>query len=81
MRGRALQCPSDANAWTQKADGKEFDRLTPARRNEVLRTMDAGRADFTKAKMFFEQFYTLAYWSARTIVQDYVKRPGPLVPA
>jgi len=23
----------------------------------------------------------LAYWSARAITQDYLKRPGPLVPA
>jgi len=50
---------ADANAWTQKTYGKEFDRLTPAQRDEALKVMDAGKAEFINAKMFFEQLYAL----------------------
>jgi gluconate 2-dehydrogenase gamma chain len=50
---------ADANAWTRKSFGKEFDRLTPAQRDEALKAMDAGKAEFTNAKMFFEQLYAM----------------------
>jgi len=48
-----------ANAWTRKTRGKEFDRLTPAERDAVLKDMDAGKAEFPNAKAFFEQLYAL----------------------
>ena len=50
---------ADANTWMKKTYGKEFDRLTPAQRDEALKTMDAGKAEFPNAKMFFEQLYAM----------------------
>ncbi len=35
-----------ANAWCVKTYGKEFDRLTPAQREEAFKAMDSGKADF-----------------------------------
>jgi gluconate 2-dehydrogenase gamma chain len=45
-----------ANAWTRKAYGKDFDRLSPAERQAALETMDAGKAEFDdiNGKQFFE---------------------------
>jgi len=45
-----------ANAWSQKAYGKSFDRLTPAQRNAALTAMENGSAVFEQfdAKPFFE---------------------------
>ena len=50
---------ADANAWTRKTYGKEFDRLTPAQRDEALKAMDGGKAEFTNAKAFFEALYAM----------------------
>jgi gluconate 2-dehydrogenase gamma chain len=51
-----------ANAWTRKAHGKDFDRLTPAERDAALKTMEAGKAEFPdfNAKLFFEALYQSA---------------------
>jgi gluconate 2-dehydrogenase gamma chain len=44
------------NAWTRKAYGKDFDRLSPAEREAALKTMDAGKAELAEinGKQFFE---------------------------
>jgi len=51
-----------ANAWSRKANGKDFDRLAPAERDAALKAMDAGQAKFEgmNAKMFFEALYNSA---------------------
>lgn len=49
------------NAWVNKTRGKEFDRLSPKERDEVLKLMDEGKAetgDFN-GKEFFEALLTL----------------------
>jgi gluconate 2-dehydrogenase gamma chain len=49
------------NVWVKKTRGKEFDRLSPKERDEVLKLMDEGKAetrDFD-AKEFFEGLLTL----------------------
>ena len=45
-----------ANEWSRKTYGKEFDRLSPADREAALKTMEAGKAEFTDVggKQFFE---------------------------
>ena len=45
-----------ANDWSRKTYGKEFDRLSPADREAALKTMEAGKAEFTDVggKQFFE---------------------------
>jgi gluconate 2-dehydrogenase gamma chain len=47
---------AEANAWSRKTYGKEFDRLAPAERVAALKAMEAGKAEFTgmAAKPFFE---------------------------
>lgn len=45
-----------ANAWTRKAYGKDFDRLSPEQREAALKELEAGKAaleDFN-GKQFFE---------------------------
>jgi len=46
----------DANAWSQRTYGNEFDRLSPADREAALETMESGKADFAEinGKQFFE---------------------------
>jgi gluconate 2-dehydrogenase gamma chain len=48
-----------ANEWSRRTYGKDFDRLDPAQRDEALKTMDAGKAEFTNfnSKYFFELLY------------------------
>ena len=51
-----------ANEWTKKTYGKEFDRLTPAQREEALTAMDAGKAQFDAgftSAFFFDNFLQL----------------------
>ena len=45
-----------ANDWSRKTYGKDFDRLPPAERETALKTMEAGKAEFTDigSKPFFE---------------------------
>jgi gluconate 2-dehydrogenase gamma chain len=47
---------AEANAWSHKTYGKEFDRLAPAERVSALKAMEAGKAEFSGlgAKPFFE---------------------------
>ncbi|HEY1506110.1 MAG TPA: gluconate 2-dehydrogenase subunit 3 family protein [Stellaceae bacterium] len=51
-----------ANDWSRRTYGKDFDRLDPAQREEALKTMDAGKAEFTdfNSKYFFDQLYESA---------------------
>jgi gluconate 2-dehydrogenase gamma chain len=51
-----------ANAWTRKIYGRDFDRLTPAERDAVLKAMETGKAEFADlyAKRFFEALYQSA---------------------
>ena len=51
-----------ANAWTRKAYGKDFDRLSPAEREAALKTMEAGKAEFPDldGKLFFEQLLQIS---------------------
>jgi len=44
------------NAWTNKAYGKDFDRLDAARREEALKALEAGKAELAdfNGKQFFE---------------------------
>jgi gluconate 2-dehydrogenase gamma chain len=37
---------AEANAWTTKTYGKEFDRLTPEQREEAMKALESGKADF-----------------------------------
>jgi gluconate 2-dehydrogenase gamma chain len=50
------------NAWTQKTYGKEFDRLTEAQREEAMKAIEAGKADFGggfTSAFFFDQLLTI----------------------
>ena len=51
-----------ANAWSRKAHGKDFDRLSPGEREAALKEMEAGKAalpDFN-GKQFFEALLQIA---------------------
>jgi gluconate 2-dehydrogenase gamma chain len=51
------------NAWTVKTYGKEFDRLTEAQREETMKALESGKADFGggfTSAFFFEQLLNLA---------------------
>jgi gluconate 2-dehydrogenase gamma chain len=51
-----------ANEWTKKTYGKEFDRLTPAQREEALTAMESGEAQFDAgftSAFFFDNFLQL----------------------
>jgi len=37
---------AEANAWSRKTHGKDFDRLAPADREAALKAMEAGKAEF-----------------------------------
>jgi gluconate 2-dehydrogenase gamma chain len=45
-----------ANAWTRKTYGKDFDRLAEPQREEALKAMEAGKAEFPgfTSGMFFD---------------------------
>jgi len=47
---------AETNAWVVKTHGKEFDRLSPADREAVLKEMDGGKAQLAglNGKQFFE---------------------------
>jgi gluconate 2-dehydrogenase gamma chain len=47
---------AETNAWVVKTQGKEFDRLSPADREAVLKEMDGGKAQLAglNGKQFFE---------------------------
>jgi len=51
-----------ANDWSRKTYGKDFDRLAPPQREEALKTMDGGKAEFVdfNSKRFFETLYQSA---------------------
>ena len=51
-----------ANAYTRKTYGKEFDRLTEAQREETLKAMEAGKAQFVafSSTQFFNALLQLA---------------------
>ncbi len=50
-----------ANEWSHKTYGKEFDRLLPPQREEALKAMDQGKAEFAglASKMFFESLLAI----------------------
>jgi gluconate 2-dehydrogenase gamma chain len=51
-----------ANEWTKKTYGKEFDRLTPAQREEAFTAMETGKAAFDAgftSAFFFDNFLQL----------------------
>lgn len=52
---------AETNAWTRKTRGKDFDRLSPAERDEVFKEMDGGKAQLAglSGKQFFEQLLSL----------------------
>lgn len=53
---------AEANAWTVKTYGKEFDRLTPEQREEAFKTIESGKADFNggfTSALFFGQLLQL----------------------
>jgi gluconate 2-dehydrogenase gamma chain len=49
------------NAWSAKTYGKEFDRLTPQQREEALKALEQGKAQFRDfdSKQFFEALLTI----------------------
>jgi gluconate 2-dehydrogenase gamma chain len=53
---------AEANAWSRKTFGKEFDRLTPAERVSALKTMEEGKAEFVGmgSKPFFDALLAAA---------------------
>ena len=53
----------ETNAWTKKTYGKEFDRLSEAQREEAMKTLESGKADFGggfTSAFFFDQLLQLA---------------------
>jgi gluconate 2-dehydrogenase gamma chain len=51
------------NEWTTKTYGKEFDRLTPAQREEAFKALESGKAEFNggfTSVLFFDQLLQLA---------------------
>jgi len=49
------------NAWTQKTYGKDFDRLSPKERDEVLKALDQGKAELADfdGRQFLEALLTI----------------------
>jgi gluconate 2-dehydrogenase gamma chain len=49
------------NAWSHKTYGKEFDRLSPPQREEALKALEQGKAQFSDfdSKQFFEALLTI----------------------
>ena len=52
---------AEANAWSVRTNGKEFDRLSPAERATALKAMEDGKADFrgVPSRAFFAQLLAL----------------------
>src|SRR5258708_16325218 len=52
----------EANAWSRKTYGKDFDRLAPAERVSALKTMEEGKAEFIGigSKPFFDALLTIS---------------------
>src|SRR5262249_48935940 len=52
---------AEANDWSRKTYGKEFDRLAPADRTAALKAMEEGKAEFVGlgSKPFFERLLTI----------------------
>jgi gluconate 2-dehydrogenase gamma chain len=52
---------AEANAWSVRTNGKEFDRLSPAERATALKAMEDGKADFhgLPSRAFFAELLTL----------------------
>jgi gluconate 2-dehydrogenase gamma chain len=52
---------AEANAWSVRANGKAFDRLSPADRATALKAMEEGKADFRglPSRAFFTQLHAL----------------------
>ena len=50
------------NAWASQTYGKDFDRLTPAQREEAFKALEAGKPEFTgfSSAMFFDALLTIA---------------------
>ncbi|HLH93910.1 MAG TPA: gluconate 2-dehydrogenase subunit 3 family protein [Xanthobacteraceae bacterium] len=53
---------AEANAWSHKTYGKEFDRLGSAQQIEALKAMEGGKAEFAgiPSRQFFQSLLTLA---------------------
>jgi gluconate 2-dehydrogenase gamma chain len=53
---------AEANAWSRKTHGKEFDRLAPADQVAALKAMEDGKAKFNgiPARAFFNMLLTMA---------------------
>src|ERR1700748_468697 len=53
---------TEANAWSHKTYGKEFDRLAPADRDAALKAMEEGKAAFVGVswRMFYNMLLSLA---------------------
>jgi gluconate 2-dehydrogenase gamma chain len=49
------------NAWTRKTHGKEFDRLAPKEREDVLKALEGGKAELgdVDGKQFFDALITI----------------------
>jgi gluconate 2-dehydrogenase gamma chain len=49
------------NAWARKTYGKEFDRLAPKGREEALKALEQGKAEFAdfNSRQFFEALLTI----------------------
>jgi gluconate 2-dehydrogenase gamma chain len=53
---------AETNAWTTKTYGKEFDRLEPAQREEAMKALESGKADFNggfTSAFFFDNLLQL----------------------
>lgn len=52
---------AETNAWVRKTHGKDFDRLSPADRDAVLKEMDGGKAQLAglNGKQFFEALLSI----------------------
>ena len=52
----------EANAWSRKTYGKDFDRLSPPDRAAALKTMEEGKAEFIGigSKPFFDALLTIS---------------------
>lgn len=53
----------ETNAWTKKTYGKEFDRLNEAQREEAMKALESGKADFGggfTSAFFFDALLTIA---------------------
>jgi gluconate 2-dehydrogenase gamma chain len=53
---------AQANEWSRKTYGKDFDRLPPADRETALKTMEAGKAEFTglTSNAFFDALLAIS---------------------